>query len=475
MFEKVFKNIDEVLRDDANCDTELDYAEQSSWALFLKWLDDYEKDKESLCKLEGKEYENILEKKYRWSSWGNFNDDKTGEDLQNFVNQELFPYLASFKNNSYSINSVHYKIGEIFTKLDNKLEDGYSLKNLLNEIDSLNFRTNENKHELSSLYEERIKRVGNAGRNGGEYYTPRPLIRIINQVINPKIGEKIYDGACGSSGFLVEAFNYIKDSKPLTSTELIKLQKETLFGKEKKRFPYIIGTMNMILHGIEVPNIIRKNTLEENILEIQDSERYDVVLANPPFGGDEKEHIKESFPIQTSETALLFLQHFIKILKIGGRAGIVIKSTFLTNDDAANVKLRKLLIEECNLHTILDLPSGTFQGASIKTIVLFFDKGKRTDKIWFYQLNLDRNLGKKKPLSLEDLEEFILFQKDKKSSPNSWSFEIKNINTETYELPVKNPNKKDTTDKRTPSEIINSLQKIDEEIQKSFQQIKKNL
>jgi type I restriction enzyme M protein len=284
--------------------------------------------------------------------------------------------------------------------------------------------------------------MGNAGRNGGEYYTPRPLIRTIVQVVNPKIGDKIYDGAVGSAGFLVEAFDYLsRDREKLSPEEWEKLQKKTFYGKEKKSLAYIIATMNMILHGIEAPNITHTNTLAENLADIQEKDRFDIILANPPFGGKERAEVQQNFPIKTGETASLFLQHFIKILRAGGSAGIVIKNTFLSNTDNASISLRKLLLESANLHTVLDLPGGTFTGAGVKTVVLFFTKGAPTQKVWYYQLNLDRNLGKTNALSEKDLAEFVELQKTKADSVNSWSVDVSTIDQATFDLSAKNPNK----------------------------------
>jgi len=255
VFEQTFKNINDILRKDAGCSTELDYAEQSSWILFLKWLDDYDKDKQTKTKLENKKFKPILDKDFQWSSWAvvktkdgkvDFNKSPTGPDLKKFVDDKLFPYLSSFRNKAESSDVLEYKIGEIFSELKNKLQDGYTLKDMINEVDNLKFRTNEQKHELSALYEDKIKNMGNSGRNGGEYYTPRPLIKSIVKVIDPKIGETIYDGAVGSAGFLVEAFEHMRQSKSLTTTELKKLQTKTLYGVEKKSLAYIIGIMNMI-------------------------------------------------------------------------------------------------------------------------------------------------------------------------------------------------------------------------------------
>jgi len=305
--------------------------------------------------------------------------------------------------------------------------------------------------------------MGNAGRNGGEFYTPRPLIKTIVKVVAPKIGEKIYDGAVGSAGFLVEAFSYLKESKKLSTSDVEILQKKTFYGKEIKSLAYIIGVMNMILHGIEAPNIIHTNTLAENISDIQEKDRFDIVLANPPFGAGIRKEVQQNFPIKTCETAFLFLQHFIKILKAGGRAGIVIKNTFLSNTDNASISLRKLLLESCNLHTVLDLPGGTFTGAGVETVILFFEKGSQTKKTWFYQLNLSRNLGKTNPLNEKDLEEFVTLQKTKANSQNSWTIDMANVDQKIFDLSVKNPNKNTDQKLREPKEILEEISKLDRE------------
>jgi type I restriction enzyme M protein len=311
---------------------------------------------------------------------------------------------------------------------------------------------------MTVLYESKIQRMGNAGRNGGEYYTPRPLIRTIVKVIDPKIGETVYDPACGSAGFLCEAFAYMQEKVKSTQDSRV-LQEKTFYGKEKKPLPYIIATMNMIFHGVAAPNIIRGNTLAENLSQVQEKDRKDVILANPPFGGSERGEVLQNFDLRTSETAYMFMQHFIKMMKAGGRAGIVIKNTFLSNGDAS--ALRKLLMEQCNLHTILDLPSGVFQGAGVKTVVLFFDKGTPTKHIWYYQLNPGRNLGKTNALNEDDLAEFVALQKTKADSENSWTVDVASLG-EDYDLSVKNPNKVEEKDERKPAEIFESIQSLHE-------------
>lgn len=472
MFEQAFKNIDDVLWKEAGCSSELDYTEQSSWLLFLKYLDSFEQDKAVEAELEGKEYSFILDDPYRWASWaapkdgdGKIDHNKAlvGDDLTDFVNQKLFPYLHGFKQKASGSNTVEYKIGEIFGEIKNKIQSGYNLREIIDHIDELQFRSQTEKHELSHLYEVKIQRMGNAGRNGGEYYTPRPLIRAIVQVVKPKIGERIYDGACGSAGFLCESFDYLKAKSNLTTKDLATLQNSTFYGKEKKSLAYVIAIMNMILHGIEAPNIIHTNTLSENLADIQEKDRYDVVLANPPFGGKERKEVQQNFPIRTGETAFLFLQHFIKILKAGGRAGVVIKNTFLSNSDNASVSLRKLLLESCNLHTVLDCPGGTFQGAGVKTVVLFFQKGAPTRRIWFYQLDPGRSLGKTNPLNDDDLAEFVELQKTFANSLKSWSVDAKSIDQTTFDLSVKNPNGGEEIKHRSPQEIMDEIAALDAE------------
>ncbi|MCD6566394.1 MAG: N-6 DNA methylase [Bacteroidales bacterium] len=483
MFEQTFKNIDDILHKDAGCGSELDYVEQTSWILFLKYLDDLEKDKQTATELSGKTYTKIIEPKYQWPSWAAPKLDNgkidhnamTGDDLVDFVNGELFPYLKKFKTNAENANTIEYKIGEIFSELKNRIQSGYNLREVVNYIDELRFRTHKEKHEMSHLYEGKIKNMDNAGRNGGEYYTPRPLIKTIAKVVAPEIGKTIYNGAVGSAGFLVEAFGYLAKSKKLSTDDTETLQKNTFYGKEKKSLAYIIGIMNMILHGVEAPNIIHTNTLAENLADIQEKDRYNIILANPPFGGKERAEVQQNFPIKTGETASLFLQHFIKILKAGGKAGVVIKNTFLSNTDNASIALRKELLSSCNLHTVLDLPGGTFTGAGVKTVVLFFEKGRLTKKTWFYQLNLDRNLGKTNPLNEKDLAEFVELQKTQAESENSWTVNIADIDHLTFDLSVKNPNKKDYSIIREPKEIQADIKEIEKTSHLLFNNIDSSL
>ena len=472
MFEQAFRNIDDALRKDSGCTTELDYTEQTSWLLFLKYLDDLEEDKSTEATLSGKKYSYLLDVEYRWANWAapkdsegaiNHNRALTGDDLVDFVNRKLFPHLQGFKLKASGPNTIEYKIGEIFGEIKNRIQSGYILRDVIDHIDELRFRSQVEKHELSALYEEKIARMGNAGRNGGEYYTPRPLIRAMVKVVNPQVGEKVYDGACGSAGFLCEAFDYMKTQSNLSTSDFKTLQERTFYGKEKKSLAYVIAIMNMILHGIEAPNIQHTNTLAENLADIQDKDRMDICLVNPPFGGKERSEVQQNFPIRTGETAFLFLQHFIKILKAGGRAGVVIKNTFLSNTDNASTSLRKLLLESCNLHTILDCPGGTFQGAGVKTVILFFEKGSPTSKVWYYALDPGRNMGKTNPLNDADLAEFVELQKTKPVTAKSWTVEVSGIDQTTWDLSVKNPAGGEVIVHRSPSDIMDEIERLDAE------------
>lgn len=488
MFEQTFRNIDDVLWKEAGCATELDYTEQSSWMLFLKYLDDLEYERSQEAELRGKSYEFIIDEAHRWSQWaapkkadGSFDHDNalTGDDLLQYVNHDLFPYLQGFKERASSTDTIEYKIGEIFGEIRNKFASGYSLRDALELIDSLSFGSQAEKHELSHLYEAKIRNMGNAGRNGGEYYTPRSLIRAMIKVTNPTIGERIYDAAAGSAGFLCEAHDYLRygpdgegDDRRLSTADLETLQTRTFYAKEKKSLPYVIGIMNMILHGIETPNIVHMNSLTENLSDIQEKDRYDVILANPPFGGKERKEIQQNFPIKTGETAFLFLQHFIKYLRAGGRAAVVIKNTFLSNSDNASIALRKELLEHCNLYTVLDCPSGTFLGAGVKTVVLFFEKGAPTQNIWYYQLDPGRSLGKTNPLNDDDLKDFVARQASFEDTDNSWTVNIDDVDPETFDLSVKNPNKAEEEPLRDPEVIINEIETLDKDSEEILEGIR---
>jgi len=461
VFETAFNNIDRALRTEEGCASELDYAEQTSWILFLKYLEDRETAREGSKWAAPKTAEGEIDR----------NAALTGDDLIAFVNEQLFPHLAKFKASVDDFNTVEYKIGQIFSEVINKFRSGYVLRDVIDIIDGLNFNSQDAKHELSDLYESRIKRMGNAGRNGGEYYTPRPLIRAMINVIDPKIGETVYDGAVGSAGFLCEAFDYMKPKVKVPS-DWEMLQTVTFYGREKKSLAYVIGIMNMVLHGIDTPNIVHTNTLNQALSDIQPRDQHDVILANPPFGSGERAEVQQNFPIRSGETAYLFMQHFMRKLKPGGRAAIVIKNTFLSNTDNASIALRRELLEEHNLHTVLDCPGGTFQGAGVKTVVLFFEKGAPTRRTWYYALDPGRSMGKTNPLNDKDLSEFLELQSECAESEKSWTLDIADVEPETWDLSAKNPNIPEAEPLRAPEVIIADMLARDEETRGLLEQVR---
>jgi len=480
-----FKKIDQVLREDDGLATALDYIEQTSWILFLRYLEETEAANAEIAELAGIEHSYVLKEKYRWCNWASpkTNDGEVdhnrklqGDDLIEFVNQELFPYLQSLRDTTGNSLQLEHKIGEIFADLINRVRDGGNLREVIDIIDQLKFRSADEQHQMSELYEGHIQQMGNAGRNGGEYYTPRSLIRAMIEVLDPKPGETIYDPACGSGGFLVESYKYIlENSKNLSTKDMEFIQTKAFLGKEKKGLPFIIANMHMIFNGIKSPNIVRTNTLSRNVMEIQEKDRVDVILANPPFGAKENESVQMNFPIKTSATENMFMQYFIKNLKKGGRAAIVIKNTFLTNDDNATKALRQELLTECNLHTILDMPQGTFLGAGVKTVILFFTKGEATKDIWYYQLDPGRNLGKNDPLNINDFKEFLDIHSHQSVSQNSWTVSRDDLDQYNYSLAVQNPNKVEEIDNGTPQEIIAEIEQLDAHAAQALKAIKELL
>ena len=475
-----FKRIDNILLEDAGTNGANDYITQISWLLFLKYIDDSEIGRKIDAELAGRAYEPLFKSEFMWHNWASpkkedqndLSSQLSGQDLIDFVNDKLFPYLKSFKNAQLDPRSMRYKIGEIFGELNNKIVNGHNLRDAIDIIDTMHFKTQEELDDLSHLYEDRLRLLGGAGRSG-EFYTPRPLIKTIVKAIDPQLGKTIYDGAAGTAGFLTESYAYLRD-KVKTGAQLQFLKQDTFFAKNKKPEPYLLGTMNMILHGVESPNMVHGNTLTEDIADLQDKDRVDYILANPPFGGTERPEIKKKFPIETSETAFLFLQHFMKKLRVGGSAAIVIKNTFLSNSDNAAVGIRKDLLSNYNLHTILDLPGGIFSATGstgVKTVVLFFDKGQPTRDIWYHQLNLNRNLGKTNPLSEADMEDFLTKYRNKSTDNNSWLVNIGDIDQTTFDLSVKNPHIVETLELRSPKEILKDIKTNDEEIARILEEL----
>ncbi|WP_185148875.1 N-6 DNA methylase [Empedobacter brevis] len=467
--------ITDILRRDDGISGAMHYTEQISWILFLKFLDDFESNKADEAILDGKEYEYVMRKDLRWENWACPKDENgkvdvkralTGSDLIEFVNKTLFGYLQEFKNNTSDPKSIKYKIGAIFEFLDNRIASGHTLREVLDIIDSLNFQSSDELFELSHIYENLLKGMGSDGGNSGEFYTPRAVIKAMVETVNPQVGETIYDGAVGSAGFLVEAFEFMtlpKKKEKLSASDWKTIQTDTFFGQEKTSLGYVMGMMNMILHGIESPNVYKGNTLTQNIRDFQEKDRHNVILANPPFGGKEKTQIQQNFPIETNATEMLFLQHFMKMLKLEGRAAIIVPEGFLFQANNAFKKIKQDLLEGFNVHTIVSLPSGVFLPYSgVKTNILYFDRKGATSKIWYYEVNPPYKLTKNKPIAYEHMQEFVnLFNHPNKRNPtnrktvegcNDWTVSVEDIVD--YDISAKNPHKANDIQHIAPEKLI---------------------
>lgn len=477
MESKINRIIDRLWKDDGISGA-MQYTEQISWILFLKFLNDLEETKNDDAELDGKTYSYILDEPYRWNTWAcpktkekklDVINAKSGSDLLDFVNKELFPYLKSFKSITENPKSVKYKIGAIFEYLENRIANGHTLREVLDIIDEMNFQTHNDTFEMSLIYEKLLKDMGGSGTSG-EFYTPRALIKTIVDVVNPQIGEKVYDPAVGSCGFLIEAYNHIRyedvkqnKQKTLSVTQLEFLNEETFYGNEKTPLAYIMGVMNMILHGIESPNIAKSNTLTKDIRNIEEKDRYECILANPPFGGKENEQIQLNFPVKTNATELLFLQHMMKSLKLGGRCGVVIPEGVLFQTNNAFQSVKKELLERFNVHTILSLPSGVFLPYSgVKTNVLFFDRTGSTSDIYYYEVNPPYKLTKNKPITYEHFQEFLEGWKERKITENSWIVNVNDIKD--FDISAKNPNKLETIEHKSPIELVENIKVNNQEI-----------
>ncbi|MFN3743014.1 MAG: N-6 DNA methylase, partial [Anaerolineales bacterium] len=357
----------DILRRDNNCGGIMEYVEHLSWLLFLRFLDAQEEEWETQARLAGREYHPILEPPYRWRDWAT--KDWHADELLSFVHGKLIPHLQTLGGDPLrdTIRGVFAERNVIVCA------SGYNLKDVLAIINGIDFHSQDDIFTVSQVYEELLRRLGSENRLAGEFYTPRPVVRFMVELVDPRIGETVYDPACGTCGFLAQAYLRMKKAER-TLEDHKTLQEKTFFGQEKKALPALLGLMNMVLHGVSAPQIRRRNTLEENIRQV--SERFDVVLTNPPFGGIEGSHIQANFPVQSSATELLFLQHIMKKLKPrdGARCGMVVpEGTLFRGGAFADVK--RDLLEQFNLHTVVSLPPGTFAPYSdVKTALLFFER-----------------------------------------------------------------------------------------------------
>ncbi|MEM2688114.1 MAG: N-6 DNA methylase [Thermoproteota archaeon] len=436
--------------------TILGYMEQLSWLIFLKIFEDLEKEYRLEAEFEGRGYEPIIEPKYSWSNWAR--RDVKAEELKNFVETELLPYLRELRG-----SKERNLIATLFAEVRQQMRDPFNLKEVITMLSEIDFTNPEDSHTLSQLYEELLMMMGREGGAAGEYYTPRPIVRLMVKIVNPKVGETVFDPLAGSCGFLVESFRWMMEQWKLTTEVYEFLQEKTFYAQELKGLPYLIGTMNCILHGLLLPNIVRRDTFEENVVETP-SQRFDVILTNPPFGGSLAKTLQENLPVPTGSTELAALQYCMRKLKKGGRCGIVLPEGVLFRGGAYK-RVKMELLKEFNVHTIISLPPGTFAhiapkgGQGPKANLLFFDRTGPTKEIWYYELTppSGTNYTKANPVKDEDLVGCFEKWKNRMVSENSWIVPVEEIVKRDYDLTARNPNRRQEASYVEPEELVESI------------------
>lgn len=462
----------DILRRDNNCGGIMEYVEHLSWLLFLRFLDAQEEEWETQAAIAGRPYQRIIDPPYRWRDWAA--RDWPADDLLAFVHGKLIPYLQALGGDPLreTIRSVFAERNVIVCA------SGYNLKDVITIINNIDFHSQDDIFTVSQVYEELLRRLGSENRLAGEFYTPRPVVRFIVEVVHPKIGETVYDPACGTCGFLAQAYLKMKEQER-TIEDHRTLQERTFYGQEKKPIPALLGLMNMVLHGVAAPRIYRRNTLEENIRQV--TERFDIIMTNPPFGGIEGRHIQANFPVPASATELLFLQHIMRKLKPrdGARCGMVVpEGTLFRGGAFADVK--RDLLEEFDLHTVVSLPPGTFAPYSdVKTALIFFERPGPTREIWYYELPLPEGLkkfSKGSPVQDEHFNEARQLWKawdayrrgegprEACLSERSWIVPVEEIKQRGYDLTARNPNRREANTLPPPMEIVAQLMEKEREI-----------
>ncbi len=465
----IIKSVRDDLRKDAGLSGDTDRLPQLTWLLFFKSLNDSE---DAYREMFGDSYVPVIEAPYRWRDWAdveNKSERMTGDELLKFVNDDLIPYLARLSGpNERDLRTI---VGTIFQGTTNRIRSGYILRSVIDKLNGINFNLSDDAHAISHFYETMLKEMRDAAGDSGEFYTPRPVVRFIINRLKPELGERIMDPACGTAGFLVEAYEQLK-GEVRTPDQRRKLE-DSLIGIEKKPMPYLLGVMNMRLHGIEAPNLSERNALAVNVRQIRDAERVDIVATNPPFGGEEERGILNNFPEgqRTAETAILFFQYVMAVLKRpGGRCGMVLPNGFLFGNGVA-ATIKRQLLTRCNLHTIVRLPNGVFAPyTSIPTNLLFFDaceydaalEGEKTctKEVWYYELPLPQgrsSYSKTKPLQYEEFADCIAWWENRVENERAWKVPVEQLLANDCNLDVKNPNSKKDFEHLPPEQLVKSI------------------
>lgn len=477
------KSCRDIMRKDKGLNGDLDRLPMLTWVMFLKFLDDMERLQEAEAELGSERFRPLIKKPYRWRDWASPDDGLTGPELIAFVNQEkatrpdgkegagLFAHLRGLQ--SPEGRGREEVVANVFRGVTNRMESGYLLRDVLNKIDGIHFDSTEEIHTLSRLYETMLREMRDAAGDSGEFYTPRPVVQFMVEALDPQLGETILDPACGTGGFLVEAFEHMQ-KQVKTTKHRKRLHHDSLYGQEAKPLPYLLCEMNLLLHGMEAPQIDYGNSLALKVTEIGDRDRVDVILTNPPFGGEEEASIKSGFPqdMQTAETALLFLQLIMRKLRrpVGGkqhgRAAVVVPNGTLFGDGVC-ARIKETLLKDFNLHTIVRLQNGVFQPyTAIATNLLFFDRSGPTKDIWFYEMQIPqgrKNYSKTKPMQFEEFADCLTWFRQQRRSENEQAWKVQVCDVLKYDndgalvscnLDIKNPNSAEALEHLPPEQLV---------------------
>ncbi len=433
------KSIQDIMRKDAGVDGDAQRIGQLVWMFFLKIFDDQEQELELLQD----EYKSPIPEKLRWRNWAADAEGITGDELLDFINNDLFKTLKELELNS-GTNGRGLVVRSVFEDAYNYMKNGTLIRQVVNKINDIDFNRSADRHTFGDIYEQVLKDLQGAG-NAGEFYTPRAVTQFMVDMVDPKLGEKILDPACGTGGFLSCSIEHVR-GKYVKNPEDEQLLQKSVFGVEKKALPHLLCTTNMLLHGIEVPSNIRHdNTLSRPLRDYGPKDRVDVVVTNPPFGGTEEDGIEANFPaaMRTRETADLFLVLIMHLLKDGGRAAIVLPDGTLFGE-GVKTRIKEKLLEECNLHTIVRLPNGVFNPyTGIKTNLLFFTKGEPTKEVWYYEHPYPegyKSYSKTKPMRIEEFAPQKAWWENRQESGQAWKVSVEQIKANGYNLDIKNPN-----------------------------------
>jgi len=495
----IVKACRDIMRKDKGLNGDLDRLPMLTWIMFLKFLDDMEQIREEEAKMSGKRFRAALDSPYRWHDCAAKAEGITGDELISFVNNEeavrpdgtkgagLFAYLRSLQGaNGGDRRDV---IATVFKGTINRMINGYLLRDVINKVNDIHFTSSDEIHTLGHLYESMLKEMRDAAGDSGEFYTPRPVVRFMVEVINPQLGEVILDPACGTGGFLVESFKHLeKQCKTVEDRET--LQTKSIFGGEAKPLPYLLAQMNLVLHGLESPKIDPLNSLRFPLREIGDKDRVDIIMTNPPFGGEEERGILGNFPEdkQTSETALLFLQLIMRKLKRPpkpGRAAVVVPNGTLFGDGIC-ARIKEELLKDFNLHTIVRLPNGVFAPyTSIPTNLMFFDRSHPTEEVWYYEQPLPegrKNYTKTQPIQFEEFGDCLKWWNDRKENDRAWKISAKDLleynpdgSLKAVNLDRKNPNAATDFEHLPPEKLADDILKREQRIAEIMLEIKRTL